>query len=89
MKLTKRIILSKLTGIYDPIGGGAAVLIKAKIEMQELWQLGLSWDADVPPDIRTKWTELFPPEGKETLHHHPYLREGTTSQIETQKRSQN
>ena len=59
MKLTKRIILSKLAGIYDPIGGGAAVLIKAKIAMQELWQLGLSWDADVPPDIRTKWTELF------------------------------
>ena len=27
--------------------------------MQELWQLGLGWDADIPPYIRTKWTELF------------------------------
>ena len=27
--------------------------------MQELWQLDLGWDADVPPDIRTKGTELF------------------------------
>ena len=40
-KLTKHIILSKLAGIYNLIGGGAAVLVKPKIAMQELWQLGL------------------------------------------------
>ena len=57
-KLTKRIILSKLAGIYDPIGSGT-VLIKAKIAMQELWQLELDWDEDVPPNKKTKWTELF------------------------------
>ena len=56
--LMKRIILSK-PGIYDPIGSRAAVLIKATIAMQELWQLGLDWDEDVPPDKKTKWTELF------------------------------
>ena len=27
--------------------------------MQELWQLGLSWDEDVPPEIKTKWIALF------------------------------
>ena len=27
--------------------------------MQELWQLGLDWDEDVPPNKKTKWTELF------------------------------
>ena len=58
-KLTKRIILSKLAGIYDPTGCGADIQIKAKIAMQELWQLGLGLDADAPPDIKTKWTELF------------------------------
>jgi hypothetical protein len=58
-KSTKRIILSKISGIFDPIGGGAAVLIKAKIAMQELWLRGLGWDDDVPPDIRKKWTVLF------------------------------
>ena len=51
--------LSKLSGIFDPIGGGVAVLIKSKIAMQELWQRGLGWDDDVPPDIRMKWTALF------------------------------
>ena len=34
MKLTKRQILSKLAGIFDPIGAGAAVLIKPKITLQ-------------------------------------------------------
>lgn len=57
--LTKRMILSKLDAIFDPIGGGVAILIKAKIAMQELWQLGLSRDDDVPPDIRKKWMVLF------------------------------
>jgi hypothetical protein len=46
-KMTKRIILSKLAGIFDPIGAGAVTLVKAKIGMQELWQHGLSWDKDI------------------------------------------
>ena len=59
VKLTKRQILSKLAGIFDPIGAGAAVLIKPKIAMQELWQLGLSWDDEVPPEVKRKWMTLF------------------------------
>ena len=35
LKLTKRMILSKLAGVFDPIGAGAPVLIKSKIAMQE------------------------------------------------------
>ena len=59
MKLTKRQILSKLAGIFDPIGAGAAVLIKPKIALQQLWQIGLSWDEEVPPNERIKWMTLF------------------------------
>lgn len=58
-KLKKRLILSKLSGIFDPIGAGAVVLIKAKIAMQELWQHGLSWDEEVPPEVKKKWMTLF------------------------------
>lgn len=57
--LTKRKILSYVAGIFDPIGAGAPVLVKAKIAMQELWQLGLDWDDEVPSEIRNKWMELF------------------------------
>ena len=59
MKLTKRQILSKLAGIFDPIGAGPAVLIKPKIALQQLWQIGLSWDEEVPPNERIKWMTLF------------------------------
>ena len=58
-KMTKRSILSKLSGIFDPIGAGAATLVKAKIGIQELWQRGLSWDEEIPPDLQKKWTLLF------------------------------
>ena len=37
LKITKRLILSKLAGVFDPMGTGAAVLVKPKIAMQELW----------------------------------------------------
>ena len=59
MKLTKRQILSKLAGIFDPVGAGAAVLIKLKIAMQQLWLIGLGWDEEVPPNERIKWLALF------------------------------
>ena len=59
VKLTKRRILSKLAGIFDPIGAGAAVLVKPKIALQELWQLGLGWDDEVPVEVKRKWMNLF------------------------------
>jgi hypothetical protein len=27
--------------------------------MQELWQHSLSWDEDIPSDLKKKWTLLF------------------------------
>ena len=59
IRLTKRQILSKLAGIFDPTGAGAAVLIKLKIAMEELWQLGLGWDNQVSPEVKRKWIVLF------------------------------
>ena len=47
LKPTKRLILSKLASVFDPIGAGAAVHVKPKIAMQKLWQNGLSWDDEV------------------------------------------
>ncbi|XP_028405249.1 uncharacterized protein LOC114527754 [Dendronephthya gigantea] len=58
-KMTKRVILSKLAGIFDPIGAGAATLVKAKIAMQELWQHGLTWDEEISSDLKKTWTVLF------------------------------
>ena len=36
IKLTKRVLLSEVTRIYDPVGFAATFLIRAKMEMQAL-----------------------------------------------------
>ena len=59
LKPTKRLIMSKLASVFDPIGAGAAVHVKPKIAMQKLWQNGLSWDDEVPPEIKRKRMTLF------------------------------
>ena len=59
IKLTKRVLLSQVARIYDPVGFAAAFLIRAKMEMQALWQAGVDWDEEAPPTVRSKWIELF------------------------------
>ena len=57
-KLIKRMILSKVARIYDPIGLASAFL-RAKIGIQHLWQLGIGWDQELQPAIQDQWTRLF------------------------------
>ena len=59
LKLTKRMILSQIARIYDPVGFTAAFLIKAKIGLQQLWQKGLDWDQELPEEIYRDWVQLF------------------------------
>lgn len=42
LKLTKRLILSKIAIIFDPLGAWVAVFVKPKIEMQEHGNLALA-----------------------------------------------
>ena len=41
--------------LYDPLGLIAPIIIKAKIIMQELWQIKSGWDEALPIDIYTEW----------------------------------
>ena len=59
IKLTKRSILSYIARIYDPIGIAAAFIIRAKIGLQRLWQLGLGWDDDLPTEVCNEWMTMF------------------------------
>ena len=59
LKLTKRMILSQIARIYDPVGFTAAFLINAKIGLQQLWQKGLDWDQELPEEIYQDWAQLF------------------------------
>lgn len=52
---TKRIILSNIAKLFDPLGLISPVVVRAKILMQELWQLSCDWDDPVPDPIKSNW----------------------------------
>ncbi|XP_057340571.1 uncharacterized protein LOC130677734 [Microplitis mediator] len=54
-KFTKRIILSEIAQIFDPLGFLAPLIIRAKIFMQELWLKKLSWDTPLAANHQYKW----------------------------------
>ncbi|XP_057335042.1 uncharacterized protein LOC130673847 [Microplitis mediator] len=54
-KFTKRIILSEIAQIFDPLGFLAPLIIRAKVFMQELWLEKLSWDTPLAANQRHKW----------------------------------
>ncbi|XP_076660027.1 uncharacterized protein LOC143363307 [Halictus rubicundus] len=57
-RLTKRIILSEIAKIFDPLGLIGPIVIRAKILMQRLWQLDLKWDESVPLTIHSQFSEF-------------------------------
>ncbi|XP_067205416.1 uncharacterized protein [Linepithema humile] len=52
---TKRTILSFVAQLFDPLGLIGPTTIKAKIIIQQLWQLKMGWDEGLPMDLYTKW----------------------------------
>nr|XP_012232669.1 PREDICTED: uncharacterized protein LOC105678151 [Linepithema humile] len=55
-QITKRTILSIVSQIFDPLGLIGPSTIKAKIMLQQMWQLKLSWDDSLLSDLHTEWT---------------------------------
>lgn len=53
--VTKRNILSETAQIYDPLGVVAPAILEAKIMLQRLWLHKLSWDQQIPDDIKDAW----------------------------------
>lgn len=56
--ITKRMMLSEIAKIYDPLGLLGPITLYAKGLMQKLWQLKLNWDESVPSNIHTTWTQF-------------------------------
>ncbi|XP_055527818.1 uncharacterized protein LOC129720381 [Wyeomyia smithii] len=60
---TKRIVLSAIGLIFDPLGYIGPVITTAKLLMQDLWRLKLNWDDELPIEQLQLWTtfrEQFP-----------------------------
>ncbi|XP_043263587.1 uncharacterized protein LOC122403866 [Colletes gigas] len=54
--VTKRAILSRIAQIFDPLGLIGPVIVRAKLIMQQLWQLQLGWDETLPQGLHTQWS---------------------------------
>ena len=53
--VTKRLILSIIARIYDPVGFVAPVAVWAKLLFQELWRAGVHWDQELQPAVQSEF----------------------------------
>ncbi|CAK9834538.1 hypothetical protein ANTRET_LOCUS11054 [Anthophora retusa] len=52
---TKRLILSKIAQLFDPLGLLGPIIVKAKIIMQRLWKSKIGWDDIVSSELQDLW----------------------------------
>ena len=55
--LTKRGLVSDVAKTFDALGWFSPSTIKAKILMQQLWELKVDWDDPVPDEIHDAWLQ--------------------------------
>lgn len=52
---TRRVILSTVASVYDPLGFLAPYILNGKRVLQEMCKRGIGWDEPLPPELKTKW----------------------------------
>ena len=52
---SKRVVCSGIARTYDIMGWYAPAILPAKLLLQELWSLQLSWDDPLPDKLQHKW----------------------------------
>ena len=57
-KITKRTILSDIAKLFDPLGLLGPVILRAKLIIQLLWKLQVTWDEPIPLDVKNNWLEF-------------------------------
>ena len=62
LRLTKRIVLSLVNRLYDPLGLVAPFVVRSKILMRKLWinnEKKLGWDDPNPDSLQKEWNDYF------------------------------
>ncbi|XP_011330107.1 uncharacterized protein LOC105275148 [Ooceraea biroi] len=55
---TKRIVLSRVSQLFDPLGWLSPVTILGKIFIQSLWKAQVGWDEPLSPSLSLQWMEF-------------------------------
>ena len=55
--ITKRIVLSFIARLFDPLGFANPFVVSIKILFQELWKLGIDWDKEIPAEQAERFME--------------------------------
>ena len=53
MPYTKRNFLKKIVSFFDPIGFLAPYTVRAKMLLQDMWNIGIDWDDELTEPLRT------------------------------------
>lgn len=56
-KVTKRIVLSEISKLFDPLGLISPIVITAKIRMQTIWQIKIWWNEVLPDNVTKFWLD--------------------------------
>lgn len=74
---TKRIVLSTIAQLFDPLGLIGPIIIVAKLTMQLVWVEKIDWDAELPSNILLEWKKFIsdlPHLSKLKIPRHLFLR---------------
>lgn len=58
-KITKRVILSTISQIFDPLGLLSATIMTVKILLQKLWLLKIGWDTQLPEEVANEFNRFL------------------------------
>lgn len=57
-RVTKRLLLSEISKMFDPLGWLCPVTTKLKLIFQQVWQENLLWDDEITENIEKEWTKI-------------------------------
>lgn len=57
--ITKRIVLSKIATLFDPLGLLSPTLVKPKVFLQNLWNHSYKWDDQISPELKSEFERII------------------------------